>query len=246
MSYGSFAQVYDRLTENVDYKSYAAYIKRLFDRYGKNISSVLDVACGTGTLTVELSKQGYEMIGVDASYDMLMKAQEKKLEESLDILYLCQRAEKIDLYGTVQGAVCTLDSINHITEEETVVDAFRRISLFMEKDGIFIFDLNTEFKHRHVLGDNTFVYDVDDVYCVWQNEFEEENLTTHIFLDIFSEENGVYERFFEEFEERAYPHEKVLEWLNLSGLELVDFFEEFTENKPKEDTERIVYVARKK
>lgn len=246
MSYGSFAYVYDRLTENVDYKSYAAYIKRLFESYGKNISSVLDVACGTGSLTMELSKLGYEMIGADMSPDMLMQAEEKKFDENLDILYLCQSAEELDLYGTVQGAVCTLDSINHITDEDNVIKAFEKISLFMEKDGIFIFDLNTEYKHREVLGDNTFVYDLDDVYCVWQNEFEEEKLLTHIYLDIFREENGAYERFSEDFDERAYSHEKVLKWLEFSGFELADFFEEFTEEKPKENTERIVYVARKK
>lgn len=246
MSYDAFALFYDALTENVDYETYAAYIKRLFDRYGKNITSVLDVACGTGSLTAELYRLGYDMIGTDQSPDMLMQAEAKKREKNLDILYLCQRAEELDLFGTVQGTVCTLDSINHITDEETVIKAFEKISLFMEKDGIFIFDLNTEYKHRKILGDNTFVYDLDDIYCVWQNEFDEENLVTHVFLDLFSAHEGLYERFYEEFDERAYPHENVLIWLEKSGFELVDFFEEFTDKKPKENTERIVYIARKK
>ncbi len=248
MSYGSFAYVYDRLTENVDYKSYAAYIKRLFESYGKNISisSVLDVACGTGSMTEELALLGYDMIGADASPDMLMQAQEKKFEKNLDILYLCQRAEELDLYGTVQGAVCTLDSINHITDEETVIKAFEKISLFMEKDGIFIFDLNTEYKHSEVLGNNTFVYDLDDVYCVWQNEFDEKEKVTHIFLDIFSEKDGLYERFSEEFDERVYSHEKVLRWLEMTDFELVDYFEEFKFKKPEDNTERTVYIVRKK
>ena len=248
MSYGSFACFYDRLTENVDYKSYAAYIKRLFDSYGKNkkIDSVLDVACGTGSLTAELSKLGFEMIGTDASPEMLMDAQMKKTEENLDILYLCQSAEELDLYGTVQGAVCTLDSINHITDEANVLKAFRKISLFMEKDGIFIFDLNTEYKHREILGNNTFVYDLEDVYCVWQNEFDEENMITHITLDVFCEEDGLYDRFTEEFDERAYSYEKVLEWLEMSDFELVECFKEMTEEKQDEDTQRLVYIARKK
>lgn len=246
MSYDVFASFYDALTENVDYNTYAAYIKRLFDRYGKNIVSVLDIACGTGTLTEELHLLGYEMIGVDQSSEMLMQAETKKLEGNYDILYLCQSAEELDLFGTVQGAVCTLDSINHITDEETVKKAFEKVSLFMEKDGIFIFDMNTVYKHREILGDNTFVYDLDDIYCVWQNEFDEENLVTHVFLDLFSEEDGLYERFYEEFDERAYPHENVVSWLEKSGFELVDFFEEFSERKPVENTERIVYIARKK
>ncbi len=246
MSYESFSLFYDRLTENVDYKSYAAYIKRLFERYGKNINDVLDVACGTGSLTQELAILGYGMIGTDASEDMLMVAQDKKAQSGLDILYLCQSAENLDLYGTVQGAVCTLDSINHIMNENAVLKAFQKISLFMEKDGIFIFDLNTEYKHREVLADNTFVYDLSDIYCVWQNELQED-LSTHISLDIFSElEEGVYERFFEEFDERPYSQSQVENWLDLSGFELVDVFHEFTEEKPKADSERIVYIVRKK
>lgn len=246
MSYGSFALFYDRLTENVDYETYAAYIKRLFQSYGKNIKTVLDVACGTGTLTSFLAKEGFEMIGTDESCDMLMQAQQKKLEENSDILYLCQSASELDLYGTVQGAVCTLDSINHITDEDEVKRAFEKISLFMEKDGIFVFDLNTEYKHREVLGNNTFVYDLDDVYCVWQNEFDEEKMLTHITLDIFSEENGLYERFFEEFDERAYSNKNVENWLKISNFELVGCFEEMTEKEPAADAQRIVYVARKK
>lgn len=246
MSYESFSLFYDRLTENVDYKSYAAYIKRLFERYGKNTDSVLDVACGTGSLTEELALLGYDMIGADISEDMLTVAQEKKLESGLDILYLCQSAEDLDLYGTVQGAVCTLDSINHITDENAVIKAFKKISLFMEKDGIFIFDLNTEYKHREVLGNNTFVYDLEDVYCVWQNEYDTKNKVTHISLDIFNEEDGLYERFSEEFDERVYCHGKVLEWLKMSEFELVDFFKEMTEEKPDDTTERIIYIARKK
>lgn len=248
MSYGSFANFYDRLTENVDYKSYAAYIKRLFDSYGKNkkINSVLDVACGTGSLTAELSKLGFEMIGADSSADMLMEAQMKKTEENLDILYLCQSAEELDLYGTVQGAVCTLDSINHITDKDDVLKAFKKVSLFTETDGIFIFDLNTEYKHREILGNNTFVYDLDDVYCVWQNEFDEENLLTHITLDIFCEEDGLYDRFTEEFDERAYSHEEVLKWLEKSDFEFVECFKEMTEEKPDEETQRLIYIARKK
>ncbi len=248
MSYGSFANFYDRLTENVDYKSYAAYIKRLFDSYGKNkkINSVLDVACGTGSLTAELSKLGFEMIGADSSADMLMEAQMKKTEENLDILYLCQSAEELDLYGTVQGAVCTLDSINHITDKDDVLKAFKKVSLFTETDGIFIFDLNTEYKHREILGNNTFVYDLDDVYCVWQNEFDEENLLTHITLDIFCEEDGLYDRFTEEFDERAYSHEEVLNWLEKSDFEFLECFKEMTEEKPDEETQRLIYIARKK
>ena len=136
MSYDVFAQYYDTLTENVDYETYAAYIKRLFERYGKNIKSVLDAACGTGSLTTELALLGYDMTGIDSSYDMLMVAQTKKFTKNLDILYVCQSMEEIDLYGTVDGAVCTLDSINHITDEETVLKAFKKISLFMEKEFI--------------------------------------------------------------------------------------------------------------
>ena len=186
-SYGDFAYYYDSLTENVDYDKRCEYIRGLLADNGIGEGILLDLACGTGTVSLKLSEMGYDVIGVDASEEMLSVAQEKKIESGADVIFLCQRMEELDLFGTINACVSTLDSINHITDEKTVREIFRRVSLFMEDKGIFVFDVNTPYKHREILGDNAFVYDTDEVYCVWQNSTDE-NLLTKVSLDIFEKD----------------------------------------------------------
>ena len=154
--------------------------------------------------------------------------------------------EELDLFGTVNGAVCTLDSINHVTDEKKVREIFRRVSLFMEDKGLFIFDLNTPYKHREILKSNTFIYDMDEVFCVWQNSTDE-NLLTKINLDIFEkdEEDEVYYRYEEEFYERAYELSFIKNLLENNKFEIVAVYEEMTKNTPADDTQRVVFVARK-
>lgn len=245
--YGDFAYYYDMLTENVDYESRCEYICNLLAENGVGKGILLDLACGTGTMSMLLSDKGYDVIGVDASEDMLSVAQEKKMESGKDIMFLCQRMEELDLFGTINAAVCTLDSINHITDEETVKKVFSKVSLFMEDKGIFIFDVNTPYKHREVLGDNTFIYDMDDVYCVWQNSTDKDTLLTEVSLDIFEkdteEEDDVYYRYSEEFSERGYELEKIREWLEEYKFEVLGIYEEMTKNEVKDDTQRAVFVA---
>lgn len=247
--YGDFAYYYDMLTENVDYESRCEYISNLLAANGVGKGILLDLACGTGSMSFLLSEKGYDVIGVDASEEMLSVAQEKKIENQSDIIFLCQRMEALDLFGTINAAVCTLDSINHITDEETVKQVFSKVSLFMEDRGIFVFDVNTPYKHREILGDNTFIYDLDDVYCVWQNSTDKDTLLTEVSLDIFEkdseEEEDVYYRYSEEFSERGYDLQKISEWLKEYKFEVIGIYEEMTENEVKADTQRAVFVARK-
>lgn len=247
--YGDFAYYYDLLTENVDYKSRCEYICNLLAENGVGKGILLDLACGTGTMSMLLSDKGYDVIGVDASEDMLSVAQEKKMESGKDIMFLCQRMEELDLFGTINAAVCTLDSINHITDEETVKKVFSKVSLFMEDKGLFIFDVNTPYKHREVLGNNTFVYDMDDVYCVWQNSTDKNTLLTEVSLDIFEkdteEEDDVYYRYSEEFSERGYELSEIREWLQENKFEVLGVYEEMTTDEVRENTQRAVFVARK-
>lgn len=244
--YGDFAYYYDVLTENVDYESRCDYIYNLLADNGVGKGILLDLACGTGTLSMLLAEKGYEVIGVDASEDMLSIAQEKKYESGSDLLFLCQKMEELDLFGTINAAVCTLDSINHVTDEKTVREIFRRVSLFMEDKGIFIFDVNTPYKHRAVLGNNTFVYDMDEVYCVWQNETDEDMLTT-VSLDIFEkdEETDAYYKYSEQFQERGYELSFFEKLLKENKFELIGIYEEMTASPVKADTQRAVFVARK-
>lgn len=244
--YGDFAYYYDLLTENVDYESRCDYIYNLLADNGVGKGILLDLACGTGTLSMLLAQKGYEVIGVDASEDMLSVAQEKKYESEADAIFLCQKMEELDLFGTINAAVCTLDSINHVTDEKTVREIFRRVSLFMEDKGIFIFDVNTPYKHRAVLGNNTFVYDMDEVYCVWQNETDENMLTT-VSLDIFQkdEETDAYYKYSEQFQEKGYELSFFEKLLTENRFELIGIYEEMTASPVKADTQRAVFVARK-
>ncbi len=244
--YNAFAEVYDKLTDNIEYKKRADYVSALFDRYGvRGKEPILDLACGTGSLTIELAKLGYDMIGVDSAYAMLSQAQNKKYEENVDVLFLCQDMTELDLYGTISGAVCMLDSLNHLDSAEDVKRTIEKVGLFMEHGGIFIFDVNTIYKHREILGNNTFVYDCDDVYCVWQNSLNDDD-SVDISLDIFERKDGTYYRSGEEFSERAYPIGQYKKWLGDAGFELLHIYDEMSDRELNDRTQRAVFVARYK
>lgn len=244
--YGDFSYYYDLLTENVDYEKQCDYICNLLAENGIGKGILLDLACGTGSLSVLLSQRGFDVIGTDASEDMLTKAQEKKYDTAPDAIFLCQKMEELDLFGTINAAVCTLDSINHVTDENLVKEIFRRVSLFMEDGGIFIFDVNTPYKHREILANNTFVYDLDEVYCVWQNETDK-NLMTKVCLDIFEydEEIDGYVRYGEEFCEKCYDLDLLRSLAEEFRFETVGIFEEMTKNPVSDKTQRAVFVLKK-
>ena len=247
MSYGIFAFYYDRLTENIDYKARAEYFNQIIRQYITVTPQtiLLDLACGTGSLTVELAKLGYDMIGVDASEDMLSEAMSKSCMTK-KILYLCQDFTHLDLYGTIDAAVCALDSINHMTDLAQVKKTFSLVSLFTLPGGVFVFDVNTEYKQRVVLGENAYVYDLEDVYCVWQNRWNEKSLTTQIDLDFFIPQGKLYSRQQESFSERVYTHEELCCALEEARFELLAVYEGDTFSPLKKTSQRAVYVARRK
>lgn len=245
-SYAAFADYYDALTGNVDYDGYADYLCRLLEREGHDAGITLDLACGTGSLTLALFDRGFDVYGIDGSPDMLSVAQQKAAEQEKQILFLCQKMQKIDLYGTVNTVFCVLDSINHMTDPKGVQQTFNRVSLFLEPGGRFIFDVNTVYKHKSVLSDNVFVYDTEQVYCVWQNQYlGAPDHLVEISLDFFAREGDVYYRSGEQFRERAYPEAQIREMLETAGLETVAVYDGLTFNPPKEDSQRLVFVARK-
>lgn len=243
--YGSFAEYYDSLTSNVDYRKTAEYVSDILNENGINKGILLDLACGTGTMSLIMAQKGYDVIGVDNSPEMLGEAREKALEAGEDILFLCQDMCSIDLYGTVDCTVCLLDSLNHLESKEELLEAFKRVSLFTVPGGLFVFDVNTEYKHKYVLGDNTFVYDNDDVYCVWQNEYDDESKTVEIFLDFFQEENGLYRRSSEYFAERAFSDSDIKKLLSEAGFNDIKAYGELRKTAPSDTEERVFYVARK-
>lgn len=247
MSYGgTFAAWYDRLTGEIDYPKRARYFSRLAHRYMQidEQTILLDLACGTGSLSVEFCALGYDVIGVDASAEMLSEAMSKGNTQKR-ILYLCQRVEQLDLYGTIDIAVCALDSLNHITDPQILKKAIERVSLFTVPGGLFLFDVNTEYKHRDILANHTFVYDLDGLYCVWQNSTDSSLLTT-ISLDFFEQVDGVYYRSEEQFAERAYSDSFLRQTLDEAGYDLLGVFAEDSLEPPASDTQRAVYVAQKR
>lgn len=245
MNYGIFSRFYDCLTFNIDYKRRTEYLISLFEKYDKKPELLLDMACGTGSFSVEFKRQGIDVIGVDLSVDMLMHARQKALQQGLDILFINQRASELDLYGTVDAAICCLDSLNHITDYEELCESFRRIALFLESQRLFIFDVNTVYKHRDILSGKTFVYDVDDVYCVWQNSECDDDLQVDINLDFFYKQEGKYTRLSESFTERAYTNAQLKSALANAGFEIVAVFGDESFSEPEATEQRIVYVTRR-
>lgn len=243
--YSEFAEFYDTLMSDADYKARTDYLLSLFKRFDRKPTLLLDLACGTGGFSNQLSAHGISVIGVDISPEMLSVARQTSAEMGQDVLYLCQDASQLDLYGTVDGAVCCLDSLNHITDYNAFSKAISRVSLFLEPNRLFIFDLNTLYKHECVLGNNTIVKENEGVYCVWQNEYDNATHTTDITLDFFAEEDGVYYRTCEQFSERAYTKEEISSAIERAGLKILACFEEMTEHAPRDNTQRAVYVTRK-
>lgn len=245
MSYGIFASVYDALTQNVNYEKIADRIDTLFDKEIKKQGSLLDLGCGTGTLSFLLEKKGFEVIGIDKSEDMLSEAFEKKYELNSDVLFLCQDLTKLDLFGTAASAVCVLDTVNHIESADKICEFFRRVSLFLEMDGLFLLDMNTPFKHSSVLADNTFVYDTENVYCVWQNSYDKFAKRTDIDLDFFIKDGENYFRENESFSEYEYDTKAIIESLEQNGFTVLKQFDGYEGENPHEKTERLLILAQK-
>ena len=245
MAYETFAEFYDKLTSNAEYEERAKYILEVLKKHNHQPGLTLDLACGTGTLTILLKKLGVDIYGIDGSADMLSVALQKAADEGEQILFLRQKMQSLDLYGTIDTCVCTLDSINHITDKAVLKKAFEKVSLFMNPQGIFLFDANTVYKHQKVLSDNVFVFDTDEVYCVWQNNPAGDRVTDSS-LDFFIPEGDTYYRMNESFSERAYTVEELTEMLGIAGFEVEAIYGDLTLESPKEDEQRLQIVARKK
>ncbi|HEX3016514.1 MAG TPA: methyltransferase domain-containing protein [Caproicibacter sp.] len=245
MSYSSFARYYDSLTRNVDYAGHAEYLSRILERLKHKAGITLDLACGTGSLTLELAKRGLDVYGLDASPEMLSVAQQKAFNAGRNILFVCQKMQQMDLYGTVDTAVCMLDSVNHITSSKDLQESFKRVSLFLNPGGYFIFDVNTIYKHRNILAHNVYIYDMEDVYCVWQNAYEPRNDRVAITLDFFERHGKTYYRSSERFYERAYETDALKAMLEKAGLRTEAIWNDMSFDEPDQNAERIVVIARK-
>ena len=242
--YTGLAAAYDKLmSANVDYRRMCGYVMALFSRHGHMPEIVLDAACGTGSLALQMLKRGIEVIGADASADMLAMAAQKAAAKGLVLPLVNQPLEKLDLYGSVDGAVCTLDSLNHITGRRELYAAIKNIGTFLRPGGLFVFDVNTRYKHSHVLANRVFTYDLEDVFCTWQNRTKGD--VTRMTLDIFSREGTLWRRDSDTITERHWPHALLRDALAAAGMRIAGVYGEYTFGSPRTREERVFYVAKR-
>ena len=245
-NYQYFAHSYDCLTGNIDYDKRAGYFDMLIKKFGGRQGGVLiDLACGTGSLSERFCRAGYDVIGVDSSSEMLSSAFNKKINENLDIQYICQDMTELDMFGTADITICALDSLNHLGSLDDIRKTFEKVSEFTEINGLFIFDMNTVYKHKNILADNVFIYETDDVYCVWENSYTEKNNEVSINLEFFERDGDIYRRYSENFSEIAFDTEIIDNILINSGFEILAHYDEDSTQPVRNDSQRIVFAARK-
>ncbi len=244
-NYAVMAHFYDEFTEDVPYRAWADFIQSVFQKYGAQPEIVLDLACGTGSLTKLLAEAGYDMIGTDMSPEMLAEASEKTALLNPRPLFLCQRMEKLDLYGTVDAVVCALDSVNYLTSQHTLEAAFARVGLFLNDGGLFIFDVNTEAKFR-AIDMQAYIRESDRCFCAWQAEYQPAKRLMDYYLDFFvAHGKGMYERSSEHHVERAHTLEELKTALEKADMQLEGIYGELTLAPPEKDAGRIFCVARR-
>ena len=184
-AYSEFARVYDLFMDNVDYEAWCRYLTDCLEEHGITDGLLLELGCGTGTMTELLAKAGYDMIGVDNSEEMLAEAMEKRAVSGLDILYLQQDMQEFELYGTVRAIVSVCDSLNYLTEEEDLREVFRLVNNYLDPGGIFIFDMNSDYKYRELLGDRTIAENREEGSFIWENSFDPQSGINAYALPLF-------------------------------------------------------------
>ena len=243
-AYSEFAGVYDMFMDNIPYREWGEYLIDLLKEYEINDGLLLDLGCGTGTMTEILSEAGYDMIGVDNADEMLNIAISKREQSGHDILYLNQDMREFELYGTVRGIVSICDSINYITEEDDLLQVFQLVNNYLDIGGLFIFDLNTEYKYRQI-GDATIAENREEGSFIWENNYYEEDMINEYDLTLFIRgEDGRYDRYMENHLQRAYPLDRVKELIEEAGLEFVTAYDAFTREPVKAESERVYVIAR--
>ena len=245
--YTNFAKVYDLFMDNVPYDKWVEQIKDIL--YKENIKDglICDLGCGTGAITERLANLGYDMIGIDNSYDMLDVAMEKKYASGHDILYLCQDMREFELYGTVRAIISRCDSLNYIRELSELKEVFSWVNNYLDPNGLFIFDMNTEYKYQNILGDNTFAEVREQASFIWENTYDIDKRINEYDLNLFIKlEGDNYKKFEERHVQKAYTFDEILSAIDSSNMVLEKYLDADTFGDVSEKTERILFVAREK
>ena len=244
--YEALAASYDGLTRDIPYEKYLRFFKTLLRRYGVKATTVLDLACGTGSLSVLLAKHGYEVLGVDRSEEMLTVAAEKAMElEENQPFFVAQPMQRLKIPEPVDACVCALDSINYVTKPQDVQKAFRRVYESLRQGGLFVFDINTPYKLEGLDG-QVFLDETEDSYCVWRAVYDRRHSLCRYGMDLFQQANdGLWERSFEEHVERAYTPEELSDWLADAGFAQIEQFGNLRLEAPENTELRIFFAAKK-
>lgn len=243
-SYKDFAQIYDLFMNDVPYKKWVLYLKRIWNKYNFNPKLIAELGCGTGNITIQLANKNYDMIGIDISEDMLAIAKQKS--KGLNILYLSQDITQFELYGTVDCIISLCDSLNYILKTNDLFKVFKLVNNYLNPKGLFIFDINTEYKFKNILGTNTFAETKSNAAYIWENFYNKNKKINEYYLNFFIKQTQTnYKRFKEIHYERAYSINTIKKLLKKSNLKLLAVYDAFTFNKPKKDSERIYFVVQK-
>lgn len=246
-AYSGFAEVYDMFMDNIPYAEWCVYLTALLQEHGVSDGLVLDLGCGTGTLTRLLAARGYDMIGVDISEAMLEIAARRSAAAKTEpeILYLLQDMREFELYGTVRAVVSICDSMNYLMEYEELVQVFARINNYLDPGGVFIFDLNTIYKYEQELGDRTIAENREEGSFIWENYYDGKEQINEYDLTLFIREaDGRYRKYEETHYQRAYSLETVRWAIAAAGMEFVAAYDAFGKHAPRKDSERIYVIAR--
>ena len=245
--YTNFAKVYDLFMDNVPYDKWVEQIRDILHKENIFDGLICDLGCGTGAITERLANIGYDMIGIDNSYDMLDIAMEKKYTSGNDILYLCQDMREFELYGTVRAIVSGCDSLNYIQDLSGLEEVFSLVNNYLDPGGLFIFDMNTVYKYQNILGENTFSEVRDQAAFIWENTYDNNKRINEYDLNLFIKlENDIYKRFEERHVQRAYTFDEIVSAINSSNMQLEKYLDADTYGDLRENTERILFIAREK
>lgn len=244
-AYEALAESYDSLTLDIPYEEMLCYMETLLQRHNIQPQSVLDLACGTGSMSMLLAKRGYQVLASDLSEEMLTEACEKMadLEENMPF-FICQPMQKLRLPYMVDWVVCCLDSLNYVTDPADVQETFRRVYEALAPDGAFIFDINSEEKLRGLDG-QVFLDENEDTYCVWRAEFEAQEHICYYGIDLFQKEGELWHRSFEEHKEYAYTVPQLTAFLQEAGFRTIEVYGNRTLEAPQAGEQRIYFFAQK-
>ncbi len=243
-TYSGFAYLYDKLMSDVDYDLWINYIEKIFKAYKIKPKTIVELACGTANITTRLAQKGYDMIGIDISPDMLSVAKDKAIEQDIDILYLNQDMTSFELDGKTDVFLCFMDSINYILNKKDLLNTFKLVKKYLKKGGIFVFDINTDYKIKNILANNTFVVDEDNIFYVWENEYNSSKKICNFYLTFFCKDNNKYSRIDEIHQERAYTDLDIRTIVKNSGLLVDAVYEQFTFKIPSKCSERNFYIVK--